>query len=103
MRWLLPCLWSLSLAAQAPSGPELVYVGDAGPLHGRHVVLVAGDEEYRSEQSLPQLARILAVRCGARASVCLPIDPKTGAIDPGVTDNLPGLEALRTADLLVLL
>jgi hypothetical protein len=102
MRCLLPCLLPLALHAQAPDGPELVYAGDTGPLHGRHVVFVAGDEEYRSEQSLPQLARILAFRLGARASVCLPLDSK-GAIDPGVNDSLPGLAALRTADLLVLL
>lgn len=91
-----------ALPAQAPTGPGLVYTGTAGPLHGRHVVFVAGDEEYRSEQSLPQLARILAFHLGAQCSVCLPIDPKTGAIDPGVVDNLPGLEALDRADLLVL-
>lgn len=103
MRWLPPLLLSLTLAAQAPTGPELVYAGDAGPLRGTHVVFVAGDEEYRSEQSLPQLARILACRLGARCSVVLPIDPRTGAIDPAVTNNLPGLDALRTADLLVLL
>ncbi|MBZ0154289.1 MAG: ThuA domain-containing protein [Planctomycetes bacterium] len=103
MRWLPPLVLSLAAAAQAPTGSGLVYTGDQGPLHGSHVVFVAGDEEYRSEQSLPQLARILAFRLGARCSVVLPIDPRSGAIDPGVTNNLPGLDALRTADLLVLL
>ncbi|MBL8733856.1 MAG: ThuA domain-containing protein [Planctomycetes bacterium] len=103
MRWLLPCLFPLTLCAQEPKHPALTLAGDAGPLRGSHVVFVAGDEEYRSEQSLPQLARILAFRLGARCSVVLPIDPRTGAIDPGVTNNLPGLDALRTADLLVLL
>jgi hypothetical protein len=32
----------------------------------------------------------------------LECDPKTGAIDPGVVDHIPGLAALRTADVLVL-
>jgi len=34
--------------------------------------------------------------------VLFAIDPKTGAIDPGVNDNIPGLEALRDAQLMVL-
>jgi hypothetical protein len=77
-------------------------VGSAGPGKGKHVVLVSGDEEYRSEETLPQLAKIVARRHGFRCTVLFAIDPKDGTINPNVRDNIPGLEALRTADLLVL-
>lgn len=70
---------------------------------GKHVVLIAGDEEYRSEESLPQLAKILAARRGLRTTVLFAIDPETHTIDPERNDTVPGIEALDDADLLVLL
>jgi type 1 glutamine amidotransferase len=70
---------------------------------GKHVVLVGGDEEYRSEEALPQLARILSKHHGFKTTVLFAIDPKDGTVNPDRTDNIPGLEALKTADLLVLL
>ena len=69
---------------------------------GGKVVLVSGDEEYRSEETLPQLGKILAKRHGFRCTVLFAIDKKTGAINPNQNDNIPGLEALDDADLLVL-
>jgi type 1 glutamine amidotransferase len=73
----------------------------AGP-ERKHVVFVVGDQEYRSEESMPALARILAERHGFKATVLLPINRQTGAIDVETLDNIPGLEALRTADLMVM-
>ena len=70
---------------------------------GKHIVLVSGDEEYRSEEALPQLARILSKHHGFKTTVLFAIDPKDGTVNPDRTDNIPGLEALKTADLLVLL
>jgi hypothetical protein len=72
----------------------------AGP---KHIVLVSGDEEYRSEQTLPQLARILSSHHGFRCTVLYAIDRQDGTINPNQVDNIPGLEALDHADLLVLL
>jgi type 1 glutamine amidotransferase len=66
------------------------------------VVLVSGDEEYRSEEALTQLAKILATRHGFECTVLYAIDPKTGEISPNTNDNIPGLESLRTADLMVI-
>lgn len=66
------------------------------------VVLIAGDQEYRSEESIPALAKILENRHGFRCTVLYSTNRKTGAIDPSTMDNIPGLEALRTADLMVL-
>ncbi|AQG82669.1 ThuA domain-containing protein [Spirosoma montaniterrae] len=65
-----------------------------------HIVFVTGDEEYRSEESMPMLGRILKRNLGAKITVCYPLD-STGAINPNRTDHIAGLEALKTADLMV--
>ena len=83
------------------AGP-LVYKGERGPGKGKHIVLIAGDQEYRSEESLPALARILAVRHGFQCTVLFPINRETGQIDVETIDNIPGLDALSKADLVVL-
>ncbi len=81
---------------------RLVIRGGSGPGKGKTVVLVSGDEEYRSEEALPQLARLLARHHGFDCTVLFAIDPADGTIDPNVTTNIPGLEALDSADLMVL-
>ncbi|MBV9759115.1 MAG: ThuA domain-containing protein [Acidobacteriaceae bacterium] len=89
-------------AAQAPAA-GVIYPGGRGPGEGKHVVLVAGDDgEYHSEEALPQLAKILAVRHGFTCTVLFSINPADGTIDPRAKGNIPGLEALKDADLLVL-
>lgn len=80
----------------------VVYEGKSGPGVGKHIVLISGDEEYRSEEALPQLARILARHHGFKCTVLFAIDPKTGEINPNVRNNIPGLENLRTADLMII-
>lgn len=95
----LACLCGFVIKAQAES---LVYEGGRGPGKGKNIVLIAGDQEYRSEESIPALARILAQRHGFRCTVLFPINRQTGAIDVETIDNVPGLEALRKADLMVL-
>src|ERR1051326_8642971 len=82
--------------------PWVVYEGGAGPGKGKHIVLVSGDEEYRSEEALPQLGKILAKHHGFKCTVLFAIDPKDVTINPDKKDNIPGLEALKTADLMVL-
>ena len=74
-----------------------------GPGNGKHIVLVSGDEEYRSEESLPMLAKILAVHHGFKCTVLFAIDSKTGTIDPETLDNIPGLHHLDTADMMIML
>jgi type 1 glutamine amidotransferase len=99
---LLACIGCLGCPAAAfAQNPHLVvYEGTKGPGSGKHIVFLAGDHEYRSEESLPALARILARHYGFKTSVFFTTDPKTGFIDPD-SSNISGLEALRTADLLV--
>src|ERR1700678_407975 len=98
---LLPAL-ALSLVSPALAGdPWVVYPGADGPGHGKNVVLISGDEKYRSEESLPQLGKILAKYHGFTCTVLFAIG-KDGAIDPDRNDNIPGLEALRKADLMII-
>jgi type 1 glutamine amidotransferase len=68
------------------------------------IVLVSGDEEYRSEEGLPQLAKILSTKHGFNCTVLFAQDPaKPGIINPNYTRNIPGLEKLKSADLMVML
>lgn len=70
------------------------------PAQSKNIVLIAGDQEYRSEESIPALAKILAAH-GFHCTVLYSTNRQTGEIDPATIDNLPGLEALRHADLAV--
>jgi hypothetical protein len=90
------------LSAPAAEHHWASFPGGEGPGHGKKIVLVSGDEEYRSEDVLPQLAKILSKNHGFDCTVLFAVDPATGEIDPNVKDNIPGLEALKDADLLVL-
>jgi hypothetical protein len=94
----------LTLCARPAAAANLwvTYEGTDGPGKGKHIVLISGDEEYRSEETLPQLGKILARRHGFKCTVLFAIDPKDGTINPNVRDNIPGLESLRHADLMVI-
>lgn len=91
----------MSSSPKPTDEPWLTFPGGDGAGKGRNVVLIAGDQEYRSEEALPQLARILAKRHGFNCTVLFCIDPADGTINPTI-NNVPGLEKLRTADLVVL-
>ena len=93
----------IAVIAQSDAAKSwVVYEGKEGPGKGKHVVLLAGDEEYRSEEALPQLGKILSERHGFKCTVLFSINPKTGEIDPNTTNHQPGLEALGSADLCIM-
>jgi type 1 glutamine amidotransferase len=93
----------LALVASAPAAELWVTLpGGSGPGAGKHIVLVSGDEEYRSEEALPQLAKILSAKHGFACTVLFAIDPADNTVNPNRTDNIPGLEQLASADLMVL-
>ncbi|MGB4727520.1 MAG: ThuA domain-containing protein [Thermogutta sp.] len=98
---LLASGWSFYAFADE-DGPWVVYRGQQGPGLGKHIVLISGDEEYRSEEALPMLGKILAKWHGFTCTVLFAIDPATGEIAPNVRDNIPGLEALENADLMII-
>ncbi len=78
------------------------FPGMAGPGKGKQVVFVVGDDEYHSEEGMPLLARILAERHGFDCTVLFAINKVTGVIDTDTRDNIPGLETLDHADLMVI-
>ena len=90
------------LARAAEPQQLVVYEGKDGPGKGKQVVLIAGDEEYRSEEYMPLLGKILAERHGFKCTVLFPVDPATGEINPKYTKNIPGLAGLDSADLMII-
>lgn len=86
----------------AQSNPQwITYASKAGPGQGKHIVLVSGDEEYRSEEALPMLAALLNQHHGFKTTVLFALDPN-GEINPDNSSNIPGLEHLQSADLMIL-
>lgn len=79
----------------------LVFEGKDGPGKGKHIVLISGDEEYRSEEVMPMLGKLLSQHHGFKCTVLFSIDPTDGYIDANNQKNLPGLEALNSADLMI--
>ena len=98
--WSLISLASLFLMAPpafSADKPKASQAGSTVP----HVVFVTGDEEYRSEESMPMLAKILHRDFGFEVTVCYSL-AKDGTIDPNNLKNIAGLEAVDSADLLVI-
>ncbi len=113
---LLPLLLVTAMAAHpVPESPKwLTYPGGEGPGKGRHIVFIVGDQEYRSEQSMPMMAGILSKHHGFDCTVLFALN-EDGMVDPTApTDppkenpesfkkhDIPGLEYLKTADLMIL-
>jgi hypothetical protein len=91
------------MRSEVQSDPRwLVYEGEPGATACKRVVFVAGDEEYRSEEALPMLARLLSKHHGFECVVLFSQNPETGEIDPNESSHIPGLHLIEGADLLVL-
>lgn len=99
---VLMALAGIPLLAIGQVSQWVTFAGGEGAGQGRHVVFVTGDEEYRSEEGMPMLAKILAERHGFTATVLFAVDPETGDIDPDVVTNIPGLHLLDEADVMVM-
>jgi len=80
---------------------SITYEPVKGAGGGKHIVFVCGEWEYRCEESLPMLAKILARRHGFKCTVLFSINPKDGTVDPSVKTNIPGMSILKTADMMV--
>lgn len=92
---------SLSVAQQEKM--MLHFEGGDGPGQGKKIVLIAGDDEYRSEEGLPMLAKILSTHHGFTTTVLFPIHPENNEVVPNYKSNIPGMEALEEADLAIIL
>jgi hypothetical protein len=102
MKFIISLLLTLSFCGwRVQAGDWVVYEGKKGPGKAKHIVFLTGDEEYRSEEGLPMLAQILARHHGFKCTVLFSI--KNGEIDPNTRNNEPGIEALDSADLCVML
>src|SRR4051812_49246024 len=99
---LLLCAAIGIVSAVRAEDPWVVYEGKDGPGKGKHIVFVTGDDEYFSEEGMPTMARILAEHHGFKCTVLFAINKTTGVIDTNTKDNIPGLEALEKADLMVM-
>jgi len=105
MRRFTPALLLLlfGLTTLVSAEPNMIQLkGEAGPGKGKHIVLISGDEEYRSEEALPMLAHILSRHHGFDCTVLFSINPEDGTIDPTNQTNIPGFEHLKSADLCIL-
>ena len=80
------------------------YEPKPGPGQGKHIVFLAGDEEYRSEEGLPMLAKILSERHGFRCTVLFSMAKShPDVIDPTNQESLSHPESLDSADAIVML
>src|SRR4051794_41749020 len=96
---LLGVLASIPVVSQEKT--SISYAPKPGPGQGRHIVLLAGDEEYRSEEGLPMLAKILSQRHGFECTVLFSVAPD-GTIDPKASTSLSDGVALERADAIVM-
>ena len=80
---------------------QVVFEPKAGAGNSKHIVLLAGDDEYFSEEAMPAMARILSQKHGFRCTVLFSTNPETGSINHSEKANIPGLESLSSADLMV--
>lgn len=99
------------LARGATQEQWLTYDGGDGPGKGRRIVLIAADQEYRSEQSMPMMAKILSTHHGFDCIVLFAVNDQ-GEVDPTLPvypekgqplkeHHIPGLEHLASADLVI--
>ena len=106
---LLLILLSCQTATQEQQEPEtkepeikqwLTYDGKSDM---PNIVLVSGDEEYRSEEALPMLAKILNTHHGFNCTVLFAQDPaKPGIINANYLNHIAGLDQLKDADMMVI-
>ena len=99
----LLCLFGLFLAKlPAVDTGGLHFPPKEGSANGKKIVLISGDEEYRTEESFPMLAKILSQKQGFDCVVLFAINPEGGYIDPNFQKNIPGTDELANADLLII-
>lgn len=91
----------IKLCTVSAAEPGLVIEGKEGIGKGQRIVFVTGEEYYRSEEGMSMFAKILSQHHGYKCTVLFAIDPVTGFINANKANNIPGLEALKSADLMV--
>jgi hypothetical protein len=114
LAFIMACVLGVSVMA-AEDRPWLNFPGQNEPCQekpgkGKRIVLIAADQEYRSEDALPMLAKVLATHHGFDCTVLFSVN-EHNEVDPTrkirwedkmITHHIPGLEQLDQADLLIL-
>jgi len=77
-RWVALAACFMGAVHAADSEQWLTYPGKSGPGKGKRVILMAADQEYRSEQSMPMLAKILSQHHGFDCTVLFAVNEKGG-------------------------
>ncbi len=90
----------LSAVAAEPQFVE--YAPKDGTSNSKKVVLLAGDEEYRSEEAMPMLGKILSQKHGFHCTVLFSMGDD-GTINPDNQKSLSHPEKLDQADAIVML
>lgn len=80
---------------------SLKLAGKSGPGEGKKIVLLSGDEEYRSEEALPMLAKILSQHHGFDCSVVFSLNDQ-GEIDPNRGESISDSSVLESADAIIM-
>ncbi len=94
---------STTMAVEEKSDTPTQWLNWEGDRDMPHIVLISGDEEYRSEEALPQMAKILSERHGFNCTVLFAQKPdEPGIVDPNYGNNIPGLDQLSSADMMIL-
>jgi hypothetical protein len=70
--------------------------------NGKNVLLLAGDDEYRSEECMPMLAKLLSTHHGFNTTVCFSVNDK-GELDPEAHKSLTNSGAIEKADSIIML
>ncbi len=102
MKHLLFGMVTVASLLTAQAKETLVFKGKDGPGKGKHIVLVSGDEEYRSEEALPMLGKILSQHHGFDCTVLFAWDETGTYIEPNNQQGVFGWEALDNADLMII-
>lgn len=103
MKYALSLFLAVLSAISVCSADEplhVVYPGGEGPGKGKHVVLISGDEEYRSEEFMPMLGKLLSEHHGFKCTVLFSVND-AGEIDPNNQQSISYPEALDSADLIM--
>ncbi len=95
---------ALMVGTVAAQGGEKVlsFAGGDGPGKGKKIVLVSGDEEYRTEESMPMLAKVLSQHHGFDCVVLFAWDSSGTFINPNNQQGVIGWEHLDNADLMLI-
>ncbi|OUV13267.1 MAG: hypothetical protein CBC46_07315 [Verrucomicrobiaceae bacterium TMED86] len=101
-RFLTIAIGALTACVATAEEKWLSFTGNEGPGKGKHIVLVSGDEEYRSEETMPMLAKILSHRHGFDCTVLFSWSKDGKYIDPNNAGGVRGWDQLAKADLMII-